>query len=373
MSFLEHKSARAGLLYVALCALAFVWAQREQLGLVTDARDATIRELMRDSSAADVLFFGSSATARGVIPAEFEARAEALSGRPWRALNLAPFGAGRHIGFLELERWLSTHPAPRAVVVEVGVTSDLVGYMHQMLPRFMDSADCARVIRERPHRYRDAREMQRRLRSPVRFDPFGASTALDRFAMHLELAVGVLGRGPEDLARAAFNWARNAGETPYYKPDDPSLVSTVRAQVAERGYCRTDPQSPEGLAGKQTVLRRAAQAPYDESVALAWNPQSRDDFADESISRAARVYARELKRLAERHRMRLVFLELPNFRGRPLSPSQAAFYRELGELLEPDKAVLYREESFQDVGHLSVEGATHLSRFVAERLIAGER
>lgn len=370
MSFLNSKSARAGLLYIALCALAFAWTQREQLGLITDGRDATIRELMRDPAPADVLFLGSSATARGVIPAEFEARARELSGQPWRALNLAPFGAGRHIGFLELERWLEAHAPPRAVVVEVGVTSDLVGYMHQMLPRFMDASDCVRVVRERPHRFRDAREMSRRLRSPVRFDPWGAFAALDRVAMHLELALEVLGRGPEDLVRAAFNFARNGGESLYHKPGDSTLRSTVELQVAEQGYCRIGPESPEGLEGKKLVLARAAKTPYEEAVALAWNPDSADEFADESISRAARLYARQMRRLAERHGMRLCFLELPNFRGRPLSPAQVAFYRELGELLEPDKAVLYREESFQDLGHLSVEGATHLSRFVAERLTA---
>ncbi len=357
-------------MYVALCALAYFVAQREQFGLVTDARDATIRELMRDPTPADVLFLGSSATARGVLPAEFEARAKELSGESWRALNLAPFGAGRHIGFLELERWLDTHAAPRAVVVEVGVTSDLVGYMHQMLPRFMNAADCWRVVRERPHRYRDAQEMGRRLRSPALIDPWGAFAALDRFAMHLELALDSLGRGPEDSVRAAFNFALTRGESLYFKPGDPSLAPSVRQQVDERGFCRIAPDSAEGLAGKQTVLRRAAQAPYEESIALTWNPDQRDEFADESISRAARLYALEMRRLAERHGMRLIFLELPNFRGRPLSPAQVAFYCELGELLEPDKAVLYREESFQDVGHLSVEGATHLSRFVAERLAA---
>lgn len=370
MSFFASKSARVALLYVALCALAFALTQREQWGLVTDARDATIRELMRDDARAEVLFLGSSATARGVIPAEFEARAKELSGEDWRALNLAPFGAGRHIGFLELDRWLADHEAPRAVVVEVGVTSDLVGYMHQMLPRFMDAEDCVRVVRERPHRFRDAPEMSRRLRDPPLFDPGGVFLALDRFAMHLELAVDVLGRGPEDCVRTTFNYARNGGESPYYKPSDPSLAATVTAQVAERGFCRIGPESPEGVAGKELVFRRAAQAPYEESVSREWSAESADEFADASASRAARLYAKEMRRVADRHGVRLVFLEFPNFRGRPLSPSQVSFYSELGELLHPDKAVLYREESFQDPGHLSVEGAAYVSRFVAEQLLA---
>jgi hypothetical protein len=373
MNFLGTKSASVGLLYIALCAAALSFSQRRLLGLVTDARDGALRELLRDPAPADVLCFGSSATARAVRPEALEQRVREARGESWRVLNLAPFGVGRHIGLLEFEHWLDTHAAPRFVVVEVGVTADLVESMHQMLPRYMGPGDAARVVAHRPYRYRDAREQRRRTLDPPSFDPWGAFTALDRQAMHLELALRALGRGPEDVVRAAFNLASTGGDSLYFRPGDPLVRQALEAQVAERGFFRVTPESAEGVKGKQTVVQQAASVDYERALTTSWNlAEEPDVFAEAGSFRAARLYAEALAELAKRRGVRVVFLDLPNFRGKPLRPSQIEFYSALGELVQLDKAVLYREESFQDVGHLSLVGAEHASRELADRLLALE-
>jgi hypothetical protein len=367
MSALASKSARVAALYIVLCALAGWIARREHLGLVTDARDAVIRELMRAPERADVLFLGSSQTARGLIPDVFDARSSELTGRPVRSVNLAPFGAGRHIGFLELEDWLATHEPPSTVVVEVGVLSDTGEAMHQMLPRFMDVRDARRAVRWRPYRYRSQEEMAQR--RPLLVDPLGALTALDRVAMHLELALDVLGRGPEDCARAAFNWAVQRGRSPYWKPSVPELLALIESQVEERGYFRITPDSPDGARGKIRVREQAERVSFDEAVAKTWADVGEpDEFADPSRFLATRLYAAWTAEVCRTRGIRLVFVDMLNFRGRPLRPSQVDFYRSQGELFQPDKTVLYREASFQDPGHLSVDGATYLSRALAEFL-----
>lgn len=372
MNFLATKSASLGLVYIALCAAAFHLSGRLQLGQITDARDATLRELMREPRAADVLCLGSSQTARAIVPAEVEQSAARAGRADWRVLNLAPFGVGRHIGFLQLERWLATHPAPQVVVVEVGVTADLVETMHQMLPRYMDLGDAFGVVARRPYRFRDAKEQARKQSHPPLVDPGGLFTALDRFAMHLELAVEALGRGPEDLVRAAFNLAATRGESLYFRPGEPGLRASVAAQVGERGFYRIGPDSPEALEGRRKVEQQASRVDYQRSLATSWDAASEPDvFADPDRFLPARQYARALARLTAKHGVRLVFLDLPNFRGKPLRPSQLEFYRSLGEVVQLDKAVLYREESFQDPGHLSVSGATYASRALAEHLLGG--
>jgi hypothetical protein len=365
---LRSKTARTGLGYVLLCAAALWVAQRARLAQCTDARDAVIRELSLDRTGADVLFLGSSQTARGLIPEVFDARVRELSGREVRSVNLAPFGAGRHIGFLELARWVASHEPPSIVVVEVGVTSDLVEYPHPVLARFMGPTDALRVVRHAPYVARDNREFAARLRERPRFDPAGLFRVLDRRALHLELALEVLGRGPEDCVRAAFDWIVRRGSSPYWRPGAPDLEAIVARQVAERGYFRVPPDSPEGRAGKLKVEQRNREISYE--AALAQAPAGPDEFADPARFRPAKLYAREIAELCRAHGIRLVFLEQPNYRGRPLRASQVELYRSLGELVQPDRAVLFREESFQDAGHLSVAGAEHVSRALADRLLA---
>ena len=60
--------------------------------------------------------------------------------------------------------------------------------------------------------------------------------------------------------------------------------------------------------------------------------------------------------------IRLVFLYMPGFRDEQMSAEQEQFYREHGELFEPDLAALWKDEAlYQDTGHLTIEGARHLS------------
>jgi hypothetical protein len=366
MNPLRSKTARIGLWYVLFCGLALAAAQRWRLAQCTDARDAVIRELSLGEQDADVLFLGSSQTARGVIPEVFDARYAELTGRSARSVNLAPFGAGRHIGYLELSRWLERHATPSIVVVEVGVTSDLVEYPHPVLSRFMGPLDALRGVRYAPYVARDNKEFARRSVDPPLWDPFGAFRALDRRTLHLELALEVLGRGPEDCVRASFGEALNRGSSPYWRPKVPDLAAIVAAQVAERGYCRITPESRDGIEGKTKVEQRNREIGYEAALAQpAWE---RDDIADPARCGPAKLYARRIAKLCRARGIRLVFVEQPNYRGRPLRPSQIELYRSLGELYEPDRAVLFREESFQDAGHLSVQGAEFLSRSLAEAL-----
>ena len=93
---LRSKSARVAAWFVLFCALALVAAQRLQLGLCSDARHAVLRELVRAPEPAQVVFVGSSQTARGVIPEVFDARAAEL-GTFVRSVNLSFFGTSRQL------------------------------------------------------------------------------------------------------------------------------------------------------------------------------------------------------------------------------------------------------------------------------------
>ena len=64
---LASKTARVGLIYASLCGL-LLWASlRERLSLAADWRYAALRELMlEEAPAPDVIFLGSSRTARGL-------------------------------------------------------------------------------------------------------------------------------------------------------------------------------------------------------------------------------------------------------------------------------------------------------------------
>jgi hypothetical protein len=300
-----------------------------------------------------------------VIPEAFDARFGELLGREVRSINLAPFGAGRHIGCLELERWLETHPQPSIVAVEVGVTSDVVESPQEFLSRFESPSDALRLIATAPYVYRDSKEQKRKADREPLFDPLGLFAALDRRTLHVELALDVFGRGPEDCVRAAFNRAVSGG--PYWMPGRPDLPAIVSAQVAERGYYRVTPDSPLGLGGKPRLEQRNREISYED--ALAQTPsEDKSGFEQPDRHLPAKLYARRIAEICRGRGIRLVFVEQPNYRGRALRPSQIELYRSLGELFQPDRTVLFRESSFQDPGHLSVEGAEFLSRSLAEHL-----
>jgi hypothetical protein len=372
---LLSKSARVGAWYVAGCAIALLVAQRQRLALTTDARHAVVRELLHTRERAEVLFIGSSQTARGVIPAAFDDRYRELTGRDAHSLNLSTLGNARHIAFLTLESWLRDHEPPDVIAVEVGVLSDLPEYPHSTLTRFMDPRDAARVVAHAPYVARDHNEFARKSKSPPRVDPLGAFTAMDRRALHFELALDVLGRGVEDCVRAAFAFAVRRGADPYWKHGEDGMLEVIAEQTGERGFYRIDPDSPLGVDGAKKRDEQTARVSIERSLAFRWEDQADepDDFGDPSRYRATKLYAQALADLCRARGIRLVFLDQPNYRGRPLRPSQIAFYRSLGELFVQDKSVLYQPEMFQDPGHLSVRGAEYASRALAEFLATNAR
>lgn len=366
---LRSKSARVAAWFVLFCGLALVAAQRLQLGLCSDARHAVLRELVRAPEPAQVVFVGSSQTARGVIPAVFDARAAEL-GTPVRSVNLSFFGTSRQLAYLTLERWLDTHPDTTCAFVECGVLSDNQDFPHEALSRFEEPADALSLVLTQPYDVRNAREFKRRKDHPPTFDPLGAFTRVERFQLHAELSLEALGRGPEDCVRALFNLALQRGASLYWMPHEPTLAAVIEAQLSERGYYRIPPDSPLGIGGKAGVTKQAAAVSYENALAATF--KDLDDFGDPERFRATKLYAERIAELCKDRGVRLVFLDQPNFRGRPLRPSQVAYYSQLAELFQQDKSVLYREESFQDSGHLSVSGAEFASKALAAHFVGAE-
>ena len=363
-SALRSKSSRTGLWFLAFCALALLVSQQLDLALCADARHATLRELVRGESHAEVVFVGSSQTARGVIPALFDQRATELLGRDVHSVNLSTFGNARHISYLTLERWLEHHPAPRVVYVECGVLSDVPEYPHKTLTRFGRPLDALAMAWERPYAFVDGREFLRIEKTGAGFDVGGVFRAWAVAQLNLDLTLDVLGRGPEDCARTLANLALERGASPYWMPGEPQMRAEIARQVDERGYFRIELASAEGVEARRSVEKQAALVSYEKALAAEW--KGTDDFADPERFRVTRLYAEKIARLCRQRGVRLVFLDQPNFRGRPLRPAQVEFYRSLGELFQQDKSVLYREESFLDSGHLSVAGAEFASRALAE-------
>jgi hypothetical protein len=388
LSYLAGRTARAGIYYVILCGLCLAWSRSQRLALCPDWRFAALRELMKPREApADVLLLGSSRSVRGLVPDAFERELESIGAPAMRALNLSVNGTPRHANCLELEDWLDDHPSPKVVCLEVG-TADLIDWPHQMLPRFMGPLDAARMAAERPYFVASAADAKRfRINEPEgqRTDLF---RELERSGMHFGISLAVLGRGPEDIVRAAadgainafeaFGRAREAGEprplakawselgNPYWAAEPPIEASTLQQQVQDRGWYRVDPDSELARNGKPGVVARASKVSIEEANAKART----ESFDDTPRFGATRLYTRRIAQLCRERGIRLVFMFLPGFREDVMSPSQVEFYRRYGELFAPDMSVLQREENYQDLGHLSIEGArwysAELARFIAK-------
>ncbi len=398
MNFLLQKSVRTAVLYVLGCGLCLAVSRAQRLSLCTDWRFAALRELQHvpgpgdgapapsreaadaEAAGADVLFLGSSVTARGVRPLVVEDELRALGARVPRLLNLAVMGEPRHVNFLQLESYLRDHPAPRIVCVEVGKV-DLPDRPHPTVAGFMGPVDALRVALEAPYLYRDpaaeGRAVQRG--APEGLDAWIA--ALDRRGFHLELALQAVGRGPEDLVRVAYNRARNAvsGQSadgrlprlagwrnPYWADDPPIELGALASQVERRGWYRIDPDTESYAVGLQRVRDKADRVTTEHAI----EERLPVDLSDPGHHRFVRVYTRRLAELCERNGIRLVFLHLPGFRERNLSADQVELYERLGSLYRPDLAALYIVENYADPGHLTARGAEHYSRELA-RYLAG--
>lgn len=377
LAVFRSKTARVALFYVLLCGGLLAWSNRARLSLCGEWRQAALRELCLNGPEADVLFLGSSRTARGLMPSEFEERWRELTGQETTALNLAVMGVPRHVMFNALVSWLARHRAPRVIVVEMSDT-DLVEWPHPNLDDWVLPHDALRVLAARPYAYRDSahysrenpgpKDLERRL---VHFDPGGVFNAFEVWQLNIDIALRALGRGPEDVSRVPYNQVKNglAGRgwsNPYWRqdevPDVPEIMPEVtRAQVEAQGWYRIAPESRDGVYGKQQVEALAAGDPEP------WVRSGDQPFGDPRRYRPSKRYARELLQLCRAHGIRLVFMELPGFRSQA-GEAQVRFHRALAPLFQADPAELQVPEMFQDPGHLSIEGARWYSRRLAEWL-----
>lgn len=385
MSFLRHKSVRLAVWYVLLCALAFGWARSERYALCSDWRFAALRELMKPwRPDSEVLFYGSSRTARGVVPEAFEAELIARGGPELRSLNLAVSGKPRHVNYLQLVDYLRDHEPPKVVFVEVGTFDDLLAvWPHQVLPRFMDFRDALRVAWRRPYLLESQKHAGRVLQAGGDIYADGLLRKIDRSGRQIELALGVLGRGPEDTARTLFNGLRNGWDAwqaqhtwaaaraqlanPYWAapPEPPVTPETVQQQLDSRGWHRVGPERPEAKAGREKVIAKAGRVSLDDAL----RTRSTEAIDDSARYRAMLLYSKLLIELCDERGIRLVFMFLPGFRDNLTSPSQQEFYESRSELFQPDFSVLWREENYQDAGHLTIEGAREFSAQLARYLV----
>jgi hypothetical protein len=372
---LATKTGRTAAFYVLLGALAFGVSRMTQLAKCTDWRLAALRELDQHAEpafpgAADVLFLGSSRTVRGVMPKAFADEWAALTGGTCTPRNLAVNGTPRHVNYLQLVDWLERHPVPETVFVEVGV-SDLVYWPHVLLPRFIDARDALRLVTHRPYYSGTSRLSERVKAAEAGGASLGLLYEIDRFGRHVEMALGVLGRGPEDCARALFNVAMNVWEggaalDPYWSEAPPISEAVVWQQVGELGWYRIPTDTPEYARGLQQVAEKAARLSIEEA-----NSKRRQEVLEGAPRyRPTVLYTRLIAELCAERGIRCVFMFQPGFREELPSESQVAFYESLGAWFMPDMAELQRQEYYADVGHLTEAGAELYSRALARFLAA---
>ena len=367
------KSARSLIWFVLLGGAALWLTLDQRLALCSDWRYAILRELERaEGPSPDVLFLGSSRTARGVIPSVFEEEVARANGEQVRALNVAIMGTPRHVALLQLQDWLEEHDPPEAIFVEMG-TAGLMEWPHKTLTRFLGPVEALRMLARQPYDYTSQAEYGRKRGRPPIFDPGGLVRALGRNALHLQLALNALGRGPEDVLRVGYNALRNlaAGRgLDLYWADEPRIdPEQTRTEVNAQGWHRLDRGNPSARAANDRFLEaeRAHPTPIAERIAQV----RAEDFSDPGRFRATRLYADRLANLCRERGIRLIFMELSAFAEPGLSPSHVAVHEARGEVFRPDPAELQRLEYYLDPGHLSRPGAElytrRLARFFARR------
>lgn len=372
------KTTRIALWYVAFCALALAVSQRQRLGWCTDWRFAAMREFARDESRApDVLFFGSSYTERGLRPKIFEEEFASSNAALRSALNLANNGVPQHVNSLVLEDWLAHHPAPKVVCVEFG-QSNLINWPHVLLSNLSGPRDAVRLAWRAPYFVETPKRYWAMVERNKAGKAFDFSTQVSRRAWHFDLALEILGRGPEDVVRTGFNGLANAFEArgsgqvakqlfnPYWSKNPPIDDSTIQDQVAQGGWYRVDPTTPTYAEGRAKVLARAAAISIADANAIVCEHA----YAGERAHAANQLYVERIAAMCKRHGVRLVFHYMPAFRdklGRP-SPEHVAFMQALGEVYMPDMDTLQEEENYADEGHLSDLGGERYSRALAKYL-----
>ncbi len=378
MNFLLRKSTRTALFYALGCGLCLLVSRAQRWYLCADWRFAALRELQRPAEGdAQIVFLGSSCTSRGVRPLVVRQELEARGVSVERPVNLAVMGEPRHVNFLQLESYLRDHAAPRVVCIEVGRV-DQPDRPHPSLTAFMSPRDAARFVVQAPYRFKDPQAEGRSVRDgePRGIDAWIAP--MDRRGFHVELALEALGRGPEDIVRMLYGRLRNAlaprqelagpvaerlhgWRNPYWAEEPPIALGTLAHQLEHLGWFRIDSASPSYQQGLEKVSNKAERVPIQRAISGVLPV----DLADPRRHRAATIYSRELARLCERHGIRLVFMQLPGFREKDLTPEQVALYEQNGALFRPDLRSLYAVENYADPGHLTDLGAERYSRELA--------
>lgn len=373
MSSLSNKTARVGIFYVLLCALALGIAQHERLAACVDFRLALLRKLLQNETLEpDVLFLGSSKTVRGIRP-KIAAEVFAANGSELKSgLNLATNGTPRHMNALTLEDYLDHHPAPKVVCIECG-TTELIPWPHQLLTNLMTPADALRVIERRPYFVPDSKAYNRMNALNKAGEAFSFEQQASRAQWHLELALKALGRGPEDIARAVFNclangWnARGSAATlkalrnPNFAFDPPIEDETLWQQLDADGWYRVPSGSEILIEGRTKVEAVAAKVPID-----AMKGERRSEvFRGNQVYAADIEYTNRIVQACRERGIRLVFYLMPEFREATISEDQEAWVRSLGELFVSDWDSLQQPENFADTGHLSDLGAERYTRALA--------
>ncbi|MBI4881129.1 MAG: hypothetical protein HY812_15945 [Planctomycetes bacterium] len=384
--FLLQKTVLAGLCYSALCLGLLAHSRHERLALLEPMRSALVRELLStERPPADVLFLGSSRTARAVIPEAFEQRYEELTGERIRALNLAMLGKAKHINYLTLVEYLSVFPPPKAVFLEVG-SIDHAEHPHEITARFMNLADILRVLGRMPYRTRSYERSQELILDPPdnAFDSF--FLLLERGFTNVDLAMEGLGRGPEDEIFALYCRGKNAWagllggagagrsrleaalegfKSPYTGDVVLTSVADLSQQIRDQGWYRVKATSSLYQKGKKQV---------DEwQDAPVGNPNFQRmrlpiDYRAPGRYAATFLYTDTFVSLCRKHGIRLIQMEIPGFWEEAMSGSQVAYYRRKAELYQPPDWTIYVKENYADVNHLDEDGAAKFTRALAQLL-----
>lgn len=367
--FLTGKTVRTILWYLLLCGVA-LWASRAGLlGHLANARLTVIRELTLDQEQgeAQVAFFGSSRTWRGIKPDSFATMTEEYLGAPMSAVNLGMGGASRHMSYLIVREYLETH-SPEVVFVEVGAV-DVMKAPHEMLSRLLSPSDAIELMAHRPYAWEQRGERQD---GPAVDGVLAFFDEFDRLRFHGEIALDAVSRGPEDVARALFNqyangvagaldasaesyspghlldgWRSRFGDLYWSPAGDQNLVVW---DLAERGWGRATDK-----AGAQ-ARRAALHAVAAENEGKKLQPY-RVTLGGRSGNPMVERYSELLAELCREKGVRLIWMELPGFYDGTLSPFQIQFYRRSAELFRPKHAVLHDAELYFDEAHLNPIGA----------------
>lgn len=381
-----RTTGRTVILYLALCAAALWVSNRHLLAWCGEWRHAALREVVLTRPDADVVFLGSSRTARGIIPKVFDQKHEEFVGRPAVSVNLGIMGQSRQIAYEVLRAWLERHSAPAVVFLETSET-DLVQWPHRLLADMVRPVEALRLIAARPYSYKDPKHYAYEvLKDPPPFDPGRVFYGFEVVKLNAGEGLRALGRGPEDVARYLSNrlWNGLDGrgwDNPYRRseerPEVPEILPAVtRQQVREAGWYLISPDSRDGREGKSQLRDLIAEQPEKLE---AWRQQRGadpdgpippDHWEDPDWYRGSRLYLRKIEDLCDAFGIRLIVHELPTFGSPRLTDEQMDFHRRHAELYRPDMEILHRIDFFQDKGHLSTNGgrwySAQLAKYLAE-------